>query len=127
VRTRLGHVYALAVVLFGWVLFRSETLADTGLMLRSLAGVADVSREARALWLDFSPKQILAIVAGVCLSVPVVPWLRKAMRRRMAASPGGGLRLAVHAGECALLTALGLLSLLFVAGGSYNPFLYFRF
>ena len=126
-RARLGHVYALAVVLFGWVLFRSETLADTGLMLRSLAGVADVSREARALWLDFSPKQILAIVAGVCLSVPVVPWLRKAMRRRMAASPGGGLRLAVHAGECALLTALGLLSLLFVAGGSYNPFLYFRF
>ena len=44
-----------------------------------------------------------------------------------APSGGGALRLAVDAGTCVLLTVLGLLSLLFVAGGSYNPFLYFRF
>ena len=117
------------MALFGWVLFRSETLADAGLMLRSLSGLADVSREARAIWLDFNPKQIVAIVAGVALAYPVVPWLRAALGRRLAQAPRSGtaLRLTVYAGECALLTALGLLSLLFVAGGSYNPFLYFRF
>lgn len=127
-RQAAGNAYALAVALFGWVLFRSETLADTGLMLRSLAGVADVSREARSLWLEFSPKQIVAIVVGVALAYPVVPWLRATLGRRLAAARRGAvLRLGVVAGECMLLTVLGLLSLLFVAGGSYNPFLYFRF
>ena len=128
-RQVVANAYALAVALFGWVLFRSETLADAGLMLRSLSGLADVSREARAIWLDFNPKQIVAIVAGVALAYPVVPWLRAALGRRLAQAQrsGAALRLTVYAGECALLTALGLLSLLFVAGGSYNPFLYFRF
>ena len=123
----VSHVYALAVVLIGWVLFRSATLADTGLMLKSLAGVADVSREARVLWLDCNPKLLIAMGAGILLSVPVVPWIRRRLAHQTAKSGGGFMSVCLYAGEWIVLTFLGLTAMLFIAGGAYNPFLYFRF
>ena len=120
----LGRAYALAVVLFGWVLFRSETFADASLMFSSLAGMAEAAREARALWLDLNPKTIAALMIGTAFSFPIVPWLRARIAGSGIASSHGR---AIWIIESLALTLLGLASLLFVAGGSYNPFLYFRF
>lgn len=120
-----GHIYTIAVFLFGWVLFRSETLADAGLMLRSLAGLAEVSKESRVLWIDFSPKVILTMGAGIFLAYPIVPGLRAKLGGVVEKMPASGVVVCLL--EWVVLTFLGLLSLLFLAGGSYNPFLYFRF
>lgn len=122
-----AHLYTAFVVLMGWVLFRSASLADTGLMLKSLVGLADVSREARVLWLDFNPKLVAAMMAGIVLSVPVVPWIRRFYTAGEEGASPGGLALALYIGEWVVLTGLGLAAMLFIAGGSYNPFLYFRF
>lgn len=120
-----GHIYTIAVFLFGWVLFRSETLADAGLMLRSLAGLAEVSKESRVLWIDFSPKVVLVMIAGIICAYPIVPWLREKMAAVVSRHAMAGV--LVCTGEWLLLTLWGLLAMLLLAGGSYNPFLYFRF
>jgi alginate O-acetyltransferase complex protein AlgI len=115
-----GRVYALAVVGWGWVMFRSENWGVAGRMAASLAGLGAPGREARALWVEVSPELLLALAAGVALAGPVAAWARDAARRRM---PAWGASLA----EWAWLTALGAASVLELAGGSYNAFLYFRF
>lgn len=117
----LGHAYTWAVVLAGWVLFRSESLSSAARMFQSLAGMGDVAREARALWLCLSPKVLWALGIGLLLSLPVAPALRKLIRRTFA-NPVWSECL-----EWLVLTFLGLAALLFLAGGAYNPFIYFRF
>ena len=115
-----GRVYALAVVMAGWVLFRSECWGDAWRFLGSLAGVLEPVRSARALWLEFSPKAIWALAAGVLLAFPVVPAARGWLRSHVPAE-------WASAAEWAVLTLLGLAALLMVAGGAYNPFIYYRF
>ena len=123
----VGMVYTTFVVLMGWVLFRSASLSDAGLMLRSLAGVVDVSREARVLWLELNPKLIVVLAAGCVFSLPVVPWLRGRMWAWFSERRTSIVPVLVYVGEWMVLSVLGVVSMLFIAGGSYNPFLYFRF
>ena len=118
----VAHVYALLVVLAGWVFFRSVTYADAALFFQSLAGLGHVTREARVLWLELSPKVVLAMLAGILVAYPVVPWARRHIRRWCATAPW-----LPELGEWLVLTLLGLLALVMVAGGAYNPFIYFRF
>lgn len=117
-----GHGYALLVVLAGWVLFRSTDLDDAGRYLQSLLGAGHVTREARVLWLDLTPKVVMALLAGVPLAYPVAPWARGVVRRALARQPWIPDLL-----EWLVLSLVGLASLLMVAGGAYNPFIYFRF
>lgn len=119
-RSLAGRVYALAVVGWGWVMFRSETWGAAGRMAASLAGLGAPGRESRALWAEVSPKLLLAMAAGAVLAAPVAEKARAAAWRL---APSWGASLA----EWSWLTALGAVSVLELAGGSYNAFLYFRF
>ena len=115
-----AHVYALAAIALGWVLFRSATPSAAGVVLRSLAGLAPLSREARVLWLDCTPVFLAALAAGALFSLPAVPLLRRAARRLMPDWAAWTL-------ESAAATALGAAALLFLAAGTQQSFLYFKF
>ena len=118
-RRLVSRAYATAVFLFGWLIFRSESFGTFGTMLRSLAGAAP-DAEARALYIDASPRLLLALAAGTILSQPGL-----LARLRPTATPDPAPRSL--AAQWAVLTVLGLLSILLIAGGSYNSFIYFRF
>ena len=115
-----AHLYALAAVAFGWILFRSATPAAAGVVLRSLAGLAEPAPAARALVLELSPLFALAFGAGAVLCFPVVPALRRAARRVL---PGR----AVWTLESLAATALGAAALLLLVSGTHRSFLYFQF
>ncbi len=116
----VGRLYTLAVVVLGWCLFRSESLVDLGFLFRCLAGAVPSAAETRTLWIYASPQLVVTLVAGVLFAFPVAP----ALRRRL----GGVLSApALYAAECSVLALLGVLSVVLLAGGTYNPFIYFRF
>ena len=115
-----AHAYAVFVFGAGWLLFRSEGAADLGVMLRSLAGAVPPPPETAELWLQIHPKMMIAAALGTVFSLPVLP----ALRRRLARLPRPVLRWSLESAGAALL---GLASLASLAGGTYNPFLYFRF
>ncbi|MBR4190623.1 MAG: MBOAT family protein [Kiritimatiellae bacterium] len=117
-----GHFYALAVAFAGWILFRSDSPAVAWRMVESLAGCGDVAREARGLWMAFPPKILWGLAVGAACSLPLGPALRNLLRRCLARVPA-----VAEAAEWAWCTLLGLAAMLFLAGGSYNPFIYFRF
>ncbi len=117
-RAALGHLYATAVFLFGWLLFRCETLSTLGVFLRSLFGAAPAAA-ARSLFIDVSPKFLLALLFGLLFA-----YGRPAAKGGSGATPPS---LPATLLSDLLLTLLALLALFLLVGGGYNPFLYFRF
>ena len=118
----LAHVYALAAIMLGWVLFRCDTLVHAGHYYAALAGFAagDPLHHPLGEWLD--PLTLTALALGVVLSMPVGPTL--ARWREAATARGNALVLSL---DVAGLAVLLLVATSFLAGGTYNPFIYFRF
>ena len=125
----VGHVYALVVVLIGWVLFRSETIGDAWVMLCAMAGFG--ATEATVGVQMFVNREVMGTaVLGFVAALPVLPWVRERLAENRV--DGAGLR-GVERGmglEMARVTGLSLIlvySVLLMAGNTYNPFIYFRF
>ena len=114
------HAWALLAVALGWALFRSPDWTSAKTLLLSLAGAVPAAPAAAALWIDATPPCLAALAAGAVLSFPVVPALRRLARRALPEP-------AVWAAESAWATLLGLAAALFVAGGTHQAFLYFKF
>jgi len=120
----LRHAYALLVVMGGWVFFASGTFSQALYFLRAMAGFDSASQPV--YYQDYiRPDLVLAIAWGVVFSAPLLQlisnsglWL--ASRHRFAELP---LRIAQTAGLVFLL----LFSIMFLASGTFNPFIYFRF
>ena len=121
----LAHVYAMLVVMGGWVLFRCETLTQAiayyGALLGNAAG--DPARHPLAEYLD--PFVAFTLVVGVVFSAPVARWLGQ-WRDRVAAAPSGGAAVALGL-DLTWLVASFVLASAFLAASTYNPFIYFRF
>ena len=126
----VGHVYALAVILCGWVLVRCETLSQAGDYFQALVGLGagfGVGPEAAAyltndLW--------FALIAGVILSMPTVPVLERMHSRSLMNRPGPGARrerLVVDILRGVGLGLILLVSVMAVSSDTYNPFIYYRF
>lgn len=121
----LAHAYALLAVMGGWVLFRCETLTHAVAYYAALAGRAagDPARHPVAEYLD--PFVLVTLVAGVVFATPLARAIGRG-RDRLAAAGGivGGGVLAV---DVAWLAAVFVIATAFLAAGTYNPFIYFRF
>lgn len=118
----LGHVYAIAVFMAGWILFRSGSVSSATVVFKSLFGLLEPGRETALLYIDMAPKFLLAFFFGILFSLPVLPKARDLLLRKYGEMP-----LFAVIGYWSALTALGLAAILLILGGSYNPFIYFRF
>jgi alginate O-acetyltransferase complex protein AlgI len=140
-RTRLGlfvdrmpralrHLYTLLVVMFGWVLFRSDTFSQAAHFFRAMLGFADLSAAPQPLGRYLTNQVLWSLVAGCLFAGPLWPWLKARGSRWAASLPARfqpGTQLAGYVLESALTVMLLLISAAWLAGGTYNPFIYFRF
>jgi alginate O-acetyltransferase complex protein AlgI len=126
------HVYTLLVVMVGWVLFKAATLSQALAFLGAMVGLSHGTgiRYNPSLYLNVQVTGIL--IAGLLASLPVLPWLAGWRDRlSLAMEKRGGLALAVEPVLAFVpviaLAFLLLVSAMFLAGGTYNPFIYYRF
>ncbi len=121
----LAHAYALLAVMGGWVLFRCETLAQALQYFAALAGFAagDATRHPVVEFLNLFV--IAMLVVGVVFATPLARRIGR-WRDRIAAAGGTRATLALGA-DAAWIGTVFLLSAAFLAAGTYNPFIYFRF
>jgi alginate O-acetyltransferase complex protein AlgI len=120
----LAHAYTLAAVMGGWVLFRCETLAHAVDYYAALAGasLADPLRNPLAQHLDSLVATTLAV--AVVFSTPLARRVGL-WRDRVTAAPGRGQWILVA--DVLWLALVLFASSATLAGGTYNPFIYFRF
>ena len=122
----LRHAYALLVIMFGWVLFRAESLAQATAYWQAMLGGANATGAA-----PFLPGNdvLLAIGIGTLAATPLAGVIarRAGGGTAGAAAPVRGRHALVqNAWLCALLGVF-VLAATRLAVGAYNPFIYFRF
>ncbi len=123
----LRHAYALAAIVGGWVLFRCDTLAHAGAYYAALMGIG--TNDATAA-LRYPLRMLLdnltaATLVAACIgAMPVGRWL-------LAKLAGAGTirhaSSALFGGEWLWLALVLAASCAYLASGTYNPFIYFRF
>lgn len=123
--------YALIVVVVGWAIFRASDMSQAFDLLRSMAGFGrgDGSRYFVSLYINI--EIILAASAGILISFPflkvvkenLIPQVEKRIPVKMITS----LRILSQAIGIVFFIAVFYMSILAVIGGSYSPFIYFRF
>ncbi len=125
----LRHVYALLVVMIGWVFFRADTLGRALTMIGAMVGAGGGAPATYAPAWYWNTEVLLALVAGVLGSTPVLPALARRLSSASASDGIGGVRLSWQGSMVAVFALLMITaaSILLSASRSYNPFIYFRF
>jgi alginate O-acetyltransferase complex protein AlgI len=122
----LRHAYALLVIVFGWVLFRAESVGQAGAYWRAMLGGATANGAVESL---LTNEVLLAVGVGALAATPVAGAIARHAGgiTAAAASPTYGRNaLMQNAWLCALLCVFALAATR-LATGAYNPFIYFRF
>ncbi len=125
-----GHVYAILVVMFGWVLFRSETFSQAILFFKAMFGLGVAEATGQPIGRYLSRQVLWALALGVIFSAPTWPRLKALLAKWTDATPGSirpVLRTTGQLAEAIILVMLLLVSAAWLAGGTYNPFIYYRF
>jgi alginate O-acetyltransferase complex protein AlgI len=120
----LRHVYALAVVLSGWVLFRSSTLEAASGYFRALIGVSPATSASYAATIPLSTYAWLSLVLGAVCATPIVSRLTAIGQARFKI--GAGPAAAATVGDLWLLAVL-VASLLMTVASTYQAYIYMRF
>ncbi len=119
-----SRFYLLAVVFFGWILFRFRHLSNAWIVTKGLFcanGNSFTSFEAGTVWLNYMFFLIIAVLA-------VTPLLRNVSAHLQKAAPHSRAAHRVTAvTQVAAPVLLLALSTIALVGDSYNPFLYFQF
>lgn len=124
------HLYTILAVTIGWILFRADNLHQAVAFLGAMAGFGPGAGLAYHPALYVDTQVILALIAGVVGSAPVLP-LCERLRAAVLGAASNPMQVLLRHGLA--LTDVTTLSLLFVtsamllAAGTHNPFIYFRF
>lgn len=116
-------VYAVFMVMLGWVLFRSESLPRAMGFFAAMAGAGAASSDLSAVLQSLSPDVLAALVLGGLFASP---WPARGWDR-VHSGITGWKDVSLRAASIAVMLAIFLVSLMVLAEGSHNPFLYFRF
>lgn len=119
----LGHIYTLLAVCVGFVIFRAETLHQgMALIGKMFTGMSFGPEEMSFCLRQVNP--LLVLVTGICViaSCPVKHLSEKLPGRYREAA----IRIWTPGSYVGSIILLGF-SILSLSGGTYNPFIYFRF
>jgi alginate O-acetyltransferase complex protein AlgI len=122
----LGHLYTMLVVCIGFVIFRADTIGEALVMIGKMFAGWDLSAAPVSFALQqCTPYFLCMLVMAVVLCAPA----EKAVKRARIGAEAEGSRketmvqMALYAASFVVLAWC----IIRLSGGSYNPFIYFRF
>jgi alginate O-acetyltransferase complex protein AlgI len=122
------HLYTFTAIMLAWVFFRTATLSGAGDYLRALAGFGPGTGTTSYASFYLDNELILTLMIALLASTPLVPWLKKWQSKHFDLHVSGGIQpLLITSGKVGALGTILALSLVALAAGTYNPFLYYQF
>lgn len=126
----LSHVYVLLVVMVGWIFFRTDTLSDAGSYLKAMAGLTNANNAGYPWQIYISRETVFALI---CAIIGAMPWIRRLREtyRNLGIQRTGRMNLRLipiaNIQETLILIIIYFCCAVKLSGGTYNPFIYFRF
>ena len=125
----LQHIYALGVILVGWVFFRSPTPHFALVFLRRLLGDTNGLKilpfELTSPLPFIEPTFVIALFAGIIFSFPVSQWYENILKR--IPSEKMALKITAQVLNDAVLVFILLLSIAATASSTFTPSIYGTF
>ena len=116
------RVVTLVIVMIGWVLFRSDSIADAGRYLAVMFGGGGFAVDQAVYYIvEYLPEFILCIVASLPIKVALERRLDRSCESSMLAF------LTKELGTKLFAFAVFVLSFIKLISGNFNPFIYFQF
>lgn len=115
------QVFTMLAVMFGWVLFRSESLGSAAVYIQAMFGLTGNSLLDND-FIFYSREYIVVLVAGLLLSTPILGYLKD----RFLTDKSLSVNVSENFGY-ALQLALFVVSISFLVMNAHNPFIYFNF
>lgn len=120
----IGHIYLLAIIYFGWVLFKFEDMSVMGTVLKGMFCLNNnpISTHEAATYI-FSNTVFIIIACIAC--TPIIKHLKAMINYYSVRNQGVNIAYSVF--RAIIPSVLVILSAICLVGDSYNPFLYFQF
>ena len=115
----LYRIFTLLCVMFGWVLFNSHSIRSAGGYILAMFGLLG-NPAASEMDLYFISQYLLILIIAVVFSVPVVPMIKE---KAAALKDTAAFKIT----EGIILIGILFISMTFITGNAYNPFIYFNF
>jgi len=120
----LRHTYAILIIMGGWVFFACESFEQAIYYFQALAGFSEADKAV--YYQDYLRLDLMtAAVWGILCAAPLLQLITRACSRISENN-----RFAEHfinLLQVFTLTICLLFSIMFLASGTFNPFIYFRF
>ena len=114
-----SHIYAMFLVLIGWVIFAFEDLSQVGAYLSSMFGLNNISFiNSEAIY--YLQNYFIIIIVGIICSIPLKNIAIKIVEKAKKSKLTGVITGVLCVGILIISTAS-------LVNNSFNPFLYFRF
>lgn len=115
----LSHIYTLVFVIISWVIFAFDDISNVALYLKAMLGLngAEIFSSVSFYYLNAN-----AIILIACTVFSIDLFARQKQRLKTNAFSH-----IVNAAKFAVYAAVFFISVSFLVGDTYNPFLYFRF
>ncbi len=123
----ISHAYTTLIILIGWVLFRTDSLRIAIRYLTTMFGFAGGNKALHHPSLYLNYEVIIALVVGIVLSMPSVPFMKKLTVTALDKNRSNALFGLIESSTIIVLLIILIASAMRIIAGSYNPFIYFRF
>ena len=118
----IRHIYALLIILFGWVLFRCESLSECISYIHTMLSfnITEIGISELVVYIE---TYFVYFILGILFSMPTYYKLVE----KVESLKEGNLKTTLNTMHYAGLIIIFIITIMFLAYSSYNPFIYFRF
>ena len=114
------HIYAMTVVIVGWVFFRLEDMPAALSYVKAMFNLHWGSVTFYNVPMFINREMGLALIIGILGCAPLLPGFNAWLNKKTGGTPSFAIGVVT-------LFGVFFLSTLYLAASTYNPFIYFRF
>ncbi len=125
----LKHIYTIIVTIFGFVLFRSDSLANAIEYMQSMLGINRniIFDDLTTLYLN---ENVYFLIAGILFSTPIIDLIKRIYSKLLSKkNTKFALTKQYIYDSIYTVTYVGIfiITMSYIVKGAYNPFIYFNF
>ncbi|WP_294344577.1 MBOAT family O-acyltransferase [uncultured Clostridium sp.] len=115
----INHLYTLLAVIIGWVIFRSNTISEAGMYLKSMIGIG-ANGLVDNVTIMYIKENIIFFITGILFSMPVIDYITKKIKRKK-------IYAILEFSSSIIVFILFIICITYLVKNTYNPFIYFNF